>query len=300
MGATYEHQMSDDIKIAVIGGSGLYGMDGLEIIEERWIDTPYGKPSDAIIIGRLNGVKIAFLPRHGRGHVHSPTSIPVRANVWALKSLGVFWVISVAACGSLKLEIPPRDFVIPDQIIDRTKSRVNSLFDGLTAHVNFANPFHPDLRRILLDAAQELPSVKTHDGGTYVCMEGPLFSTKAESNLYRSWGGSLIGMTAIPEAKLFREAEMCYASICLSTDYDCWHESDHVDIEEIMANVAFNMKNVQELIKLAVPRIPLGQEDQCDASRALVGAIMTAPDRISAESWERYGLFINHRIQRPS
>lgn len=288
--------MSDDIKIAVIGGSGLYGMEGLEIIEERWIDTPYGKPSDAVIIGRLNGVKIAFLPRHGRGHVHSPTSIPVRANVWALKSLGVFWVISVAACGSLKLEIPPRDFVIPDQIIDRTKSRVNSLFDGLTAHVNFANPFHPDLRKILLDAAQKLPHVTTHDGGTYVCMEGPLFSTKAESNLYRSWGASLIGMTAIPEAKLFREAEMCYAAVCLSTDYDCWHESDHVDIEEIMANVAFNTKNVQELIKLAVPAIPLGQEDACDASKALVGAIMTAPDRISDASRERYGLFINHRI----
>lgn len=292
--------MSDDIKIAVIGGSGLYGMDGLEIIEERWIDTPYGKPSDAIIIGRLNGVKIAFLPRHGRGHVHSPTSIPVRANVWALKSLGVFWVISVAACGSLKLEIPPRDFVIPDQIIDRTKSRVNSLFDGLTAHVNFANPFHPDLRAILLDAAKELSHVNTHDGGTYVCMEGPLFSTKAESNLYRSWGASLIGMTAIPEAKLFREAEMCYAAVCLSTDYDCWHESDHVDIEEIMANVAFNTKNVQELIKLAVPRIPLGQEDACDASRALVGAIMTAPDKISDASWERYELFLRNRVQRPA
>ena len=292
--------MSEDVKIAVIGGSGLYAMDGLEIIEERWIDTPYGRPSDAIIIGRLNGVKIAFLPRHGRGHVHSPTSIPVRANVWALKSLGVFWVISVAACGSLQLEIPPRDFVIPDQIIDRTKSRVNSLFDGITAHVNFANPFHPDMRRILLDAAKELEGVTTHDGGTYVCMEGPLFSTKAESNLYRSWGASLIGMTAIPEAKLCREAEMCYASICLSTDYDCWHESDHVDIDDIMANVAFNLKNVQTLIKLAVPRIPLGKEHECSAATALVGAIMTAPDRISDESWERYKLFIEHRVQRPN
>lgn len=285
----------DDIKIAVIGGSGLYGMDGLEILEERWIDTPFGKPSDAIIIGMLNGVKIAFLPRHGRGHVHSPTSIPVRANVWALKSLGVFWVISVAACGSLKEEIPPRDFVIPDQIIDRTKSRVNSLFEGLTAHVNFANPFHPDLRAILLEASKALPHITTHDGGTYVCMEGPLFSTKAESNLYRSWGGSLIGMTAIPEAKLFREAEMCYASICLATDYDCWHESDHVDIEQIMANVAFNTKHVQELIKRAIPLIPLGKEDECDASRALQGAIMTRRDLISEEAWEAHKLFIAHR-----
>lgn len=288
----------DDIKIAVIGGSGLYSMDGLEILEERWIDTPFGKPSDAVIIGMLDGVKIAFLPRHGRGHLHSPTSIPVRANVWALKSLGVFWVISVAACGSLKEEIPPRDFVIPDQIIDRTKSRVNTLFEGLTAHVNFANPFHQDLRAILLEAATELPHIKTHDGGTYVCMEGPLFSTKAESNLYRSWGASLIGMTAIPEAKLFREAEMCYASVCLATDYDCWHESDHVDINEIMGNVAFNTKHVQALIRHAIPRIPLGKESECDASRALEGAIMTRPDLISDEAWEANKLFIAHRVQR--
>jgi|SRR5690554_553656 len=288
----------DDIKIAVIGGSGLYSMDGLEILEERWIDTPFGKPSDAVIIGMLDGVKIAFLPRHGRGHVHSPTSIPVRANVWALKSLGVFWVISVAACGSLKEEIPPRDFVIPDQIIDRTKSRVNTLFEGLTAHVNFANPFHQDLRAILLQAATELPHIQTHDGGTYVCMEGPLFSTKAESNLYRSWGASLIGMTAIPEAKLFREAEMCYASVCLATDYDCWYESDHVDIEEIMGNVAFNTKHVQSLIRRAIPLIPLGKESECDASRALEGAIMTRPDLISDEAWEANKLFIAHRVQR--
>lgn len=288
----------DDIKIAVIGGSGLYSMDGLEILEERWMDTPFGKPSDAVIIGMLDGVKIAFLPRHGRGHVHSPTSIPVRANVWALKSLGVFWVISVAACGSLKEEIPPRDFVIPDQIIDRTKSRVNTLFEGLTAHVNFANPFHQDLRAILLQAATELPHIQTHDGGTYVCMEGPLFSTKAESNLYRSWGASLIGMTAIPEAKLFREAEMCYASVCLATDYDCWYESDHVDIEEIMGNVAFNTKHVQSLIRRAIPLIPLGKESECDASRALEGAIMTRPDLISDEAWEANKLFIAHRVQR--
>lgn len=288
----------DDIKIAVIGGSGLYSMDGLDILEERWIDTPFGKPSDAIIIGMLDGVKIAFLPRHGRGHVHSPTTIPVRANVWALKSLGVFWVISIAACGSLKEEIPPRDFVIPDQIIDRTKSRVNTLFDGLTAHVNFAKPFHPDLRAILLDAAKEVSHVKTHDGGTYVCMEGPLFSTKAESNLYRSWGASLIGMTAIPEAKLFREAEMCYAAICLATDYDCWYESDQVDINEIMNNVAFNTKNVQEMIRRAVPRIPIGKEDECDASNALIGAIMTRPDLISDEAWEKNKLFIAHRVER--
>lgn len=290
--------MQDDIQIAVLGGSGLYSMDGLEILEERWIETPFGKPSDAIIIGRLNGIKIAFLPRHGRGHVHSPTDIPVRANVWALKSLGVFWVISVAACGSLKEELAPRDFVIPDQIIDRTRSRRNSFFEGLVAHVNFAKPYHPDLRAILLEAAQEVDAVTTHDGGTYVCMEGPLFSTQAESNLYRSWDASLIGMTAVPEAKFFREAEMCYAAIALVTDYDCWFESDHVDIHEIMNNVAFNTRHVQDLIQRAVPKIPLGKEADCDASRALEGAIMTRPDLISDATWDAYKLVISHRVDR--
>lgn len=290
--------MREDIRIAVVGGSGLYSMKGLEILEERWIDTPFGKPSDAIIIGRLNGVLIAFLPRHGRGHIHSPTDIPVRANVWALKSLGVFWVISVAACGSLQEALAPRDFVIPDQLIDRTRARENSFYQGLVAHVNFAKPFHPDLRAILLDAAQELEAVRTHDGGTYVCMEGPLFSTQAESNLYRSWGASLIGMTAVPEAKFFREAEMCYAAIALVTDYDCWYETDHVDINEIMNNVAFNTENVQELIARAIPKIPLGKEDACDASRALEGAIMTRPDLISDDTWNAYKDIIGHRISR--
>lgn len=290
--------MREDIKIAVVGGSGLYSMKGLEIIEERWIDTPFGKPSDAIIIGRLNGVLIAFLPRHGRGHTHSPTDIPVRANVWALKSLGVFWVISVAACGSLQEALAPRDFVIPDQLIDRTRARENSFYQGLVAHVNFAKPFHPDLRAILLNAAQEIEAVRTHDGGTYVCMEGPLFSTQAESNLYRSWGASLIGMTAVPEAKFFREAEMCYAAIALVTDYDCWYETDHVDINEIMNNVAFNTENVQELIARAIPKIPLGNEDACDASRALEGAIMTRPDLISDDTWNAYKDIIGHRISR--
>lgn len=290
--------MTEEIKIAVIGGSGLYSMDGLEILEERWIDTPFGKPSDAIIIGRLNGVKVAFLPRHGRGHVHSPTDIPVRANVWALKSLGVFWVISIAACGSLQESIAPRDFVIPDQIIDRTRSRQNSLYEGLVAHVNFAKPFHPTLRNVLLDAANQVDAVRTHKDGTYVCMEGPLFSTQAESNLYRSWGASLIGMTAIPEAKFFREAEMCYAAVCLVTDYDCWHESDHVDIHEIMNNVAFNTQHVQSLIQHAIPNIPLGKEADCDASYALEGAIMTRPDLISEKTWDAYKLFIQDRVER--
>ena len=286
-----------DIKVAVVGGSGLYAMEGLEILEERAIPTPFGDPSDRIIIGRLGEHKVAFLPRHGRGHRYNPTEIPVRANVWALKSLGVFWVISVSAVGSLRLEIAPRDFVVPDQVIDRTRSRVNTLFDGLAAHVSFSFPFNPMLRDVLLAASRQL-DVRTHDGGTYVCMEGPLFSTRAESELHRSWGASLIGMTALPEAKLFREAEMAYASVCLATDYDVWHEADHVDVNDVMANVAANVKNVQQLLRIAIPSIPLDREAENDASSALKHAIMTDPKLISDEEWARTGLFLKKYISR--
>lgn len=288
----------EDVKIAVIGGSGLYAMDDLQDVEEVHIDTPYGSPSDAIIVGTLAGQRVAFLPRHGRGHRYNPTNIPVQANVWALKSLGVFWVISVAAVGSLREEIAPRDFVVPDQIIDRTRSRVNTLFEEMAVHVDFSFPFHPMLREVLLDASNELADVKTHDGGTYVCMEGPLFSTRAESELHRQWGASLIGMTALPEAKLFREAEMCYASVCLATDYDVWNESDHVDVQDVMANVAANTSNVQRLLRLAVPRIPLDKEDGSDVASALKYAIMTRPDLISEAEWHRVRLFAEKYLDR--
>ncbi len=287
----------DEIKIGVIGGSGLYGMNDLEVIEERVIDTPFGAPSDAIIIGRLAGRKIAFLPRHGRGHRYNPTEIPVRANIWALKSLGVFWTIAVTAVGSLREEIVPRDFVIPDQIIDRTRSRVNTFFDEIAVHAGFSFPYHPDMRKLLLEAAAGL-DVKTHDGGTYVCMEGPLFSTRAESNLHRSWGASLIGMTAVPEAKLCREAEMCYGGVCLATDYDVWRDDDHVDVHDVMANVGANTANVQELLRRVIPMIPVGQEEECEASRALEHAIMTRPDVIPDSEWERTGLLLNRYIKR--
>jgi 5'-methylthioadenosine phosphorylase len=286
-----------DIEIAVIGGSGLYEMEELEIIEEREVDTPFGAPSDAIIIGRLHGRKVAFLPRHGRGHRHNPTSIPVRANVWALKSLGVFWVISVSAVGSLREEIAPRDFVVPDQIIDRTRSRSNTLYDGLAVHVGFTYPFDPFLRKWLLKAAAEV-DVTTHDGGTYVCMEGPLFSTRAESNLYRSWGASLIGMTAVPEAKFFREAEMSYASVCLATDYDVWKDDDNVDVTDVMANVAANVENVQRLLEAVIPAIPLDQREKSDAFGALQYAVMTDPQQISAEEWARTRLFLAEHVDR--
>jgi len=287
----------NDIHIGIIGGSGLYDIDGMEILEERVIDTPFGRPSDAIIIGRLGDRKVAFLPRHGRGHVHNPTNIPVAANIWALKSLGVFWLITVSAVGSLKKEIAPRDFVIPDDVIDRTRSRANTLFDDLAVHVGFSRPFHPMLRSVLLDACHA-EKITTHDGGTYVCMEGPLFSTRAESNLPRSWGASIIGMTALPEAKFAREAEMCYASICLATDYDVWNDSEDVDVHDVLANVKANVGNVRNVLKRAIPMIPLGREDECDASHALKFAVMTHPEHITDAAWARMDLFLKKYIDR--
>ena len=226
--------MRDSAKIAVIGGSGLYDIEGLEDVQEHVIDTPFGSPSDAIRIGTLNGRRVAFLARHGRGHRYNPTEVPVAANIWALKSLGAFWVVSVSAVGSLKLEIEPRHFVIPDQIIDKTKNRYGTFFKDIAVHVGFSHPFHPDLAKILYESCVA-EGVTVHDGGTYVCMEGPQFSTRAESELHRSWGASVIGMTAIPEAKLAREAELCYQTVALATDYDCWRESETpVSVEEVV------------------------------------------------------------------
>jgi 5'-methylthioadenosine phosphorylase len=289
----------DIIPIGIIGGSGLYEIDGLEILEERVIDTPFGRPSDAILIGRLGDRKVAFLPRHGRGHRYNPTTIPARANIWALKSLGVFWLITVSAVGSLRREVEPRHFVIPDDIIDRTRSRVNTFFDDMAVHVGFSWPFHPMLRQVLLEATRA-EGVPVHDGGIYVCMEGPLFSTRAESNMHRGWGASVIGMTALPEAKLAREAEMCYASICLATDYDVWTDEDHVDVSEVMANVKANVTNVRNVLKRAIPAIPLGRESECDASHALQHAIMTHPSHISADAWAKVGMLIGKYITPPT
>lgn len=289
----------DEVRIGVIGGSGLYAIEGMEVIDELVVDTPFGRPSDAIIIGMLDGRRVAFLPRHGRGHQHNPTTIPVRANIWALKSLGVFWLATVSAVGSLREEIAPRDFVIPDQVIDRTRARVNTFYDDLAVHVGFSHPFDPMLREVLLQACRE-EGVNTHDGGTYVCMEGPLFSTKAESALHRSWGASLIGMTALPEAKLAREAEMAYASICLATDYDVWYDDDHVDIADVMANVKANVTNVKSVLRRAIAAMPLGREAESESYRALQHAVMTRPDLISDEAWTKVGLFLGRYIDRAS
>ncbi len=286
-------------KIGVIGGSGLYHMAGMTDVEEVKVQTPFGDPSDAIMVGKVAGVSMAFLPRHGRGHRISPTEIPVRANIWALKSLGVEWVISVSAVGSLREHIAPRDLIIPDQLFDRTRSRVNSFYEGgIVVHCTFAEPFCPTLSKLLLETARELGDVKVHEGGTYVCMEGPLFSTKAESNVYRKWGMDIIGMTALPEAKLAREAELCYAVIACATDYDCWHETEEsVTVEMVIGNLSANVANAQRILQKVAQRIPADRSGvACECPNALATAIITDRTLIPAEVKEKYSLLIGRYL----
>ena len=286
-----EEIVMGEIAIAIIGGSGLYDIEGLRVIEERLVETPYGATSDAIIIAEFAGQKVAFLPRHGRGHVHSPTHVPYRANLWALKQLGVFWVISVSAVGSLRAEIEPEHFVVPDQLIDRTRHRADTYFDELAVHVGFAKPFDEELRQLIIEACRG-QGVVVHDGGTYVCMEGPLFSTKAESEMHRQWGASLIGMTALPEAKLARELEMAYATLALATDYDCWYEEDVVSVEKVIEHLRNNIANAQEVLRRLIPSIPLGSEAENPCASALAGAIMTRPDLVPDSAMEKLGLVL--------
>jgi len=281
--------------IGVIGGSGLYRMEGMTDIEEVAVQTPFGNPSDVITVGKVEGVSMAFLPRHGRGHRISPTEIPVPANIWALKSLGVEWVISVSAVGSLREHIAPRDLIIPDQLFDRTKSRVNTFFEGgIVVHCTFAEPFCPTLSELLLESASELRDVKVLAGGTYVCIEGPLFSTKAESRVYRSWGMDIIGMTALPEAKLAREAELCYATIACATDYDVWRESEEsVTVEMVIGNLSANVANAQRILRLVAQKIPADRSaNTCGCPGALENAILTDRSLIPEEVKERYSLLI--------
>ncbi|MCD6396690.1 MAG: S-methyl-5'-thioadenosine phosphorylase [Spirochaetaceae bacterium] len=280
----------DSVRIAVIGGTGLYKIEGIKIKDEIDIETPFGKPSDKITVASFDGANVAFLPRHGVGHRFLPTEIPVKANIWALKKIGVERIIAVSAVGSLKEEISPRDIVIPDQIIDRTKSRDNSFFgDGIVGHVAFADPYCNDLRAILLNTVREL-GYKVHFGGTYICMEGPLFSTRAESNLYRSWGGSVIGMTALPEAKLAREAEICYGMLAFPTDYDCWKEDEEdVTIEMVVENLKANTSAAQEIIKKVIKSIP--EKRTCICKDAAKYAIITDPAAIPKETKNKLDLF---------
>ena len=283
-------------KIAVIGGSGLYDIEGLTDIEEVNPDTPFGKPSDTITIGRLGEIGIAFLPRHGRGHRISPTEVPYRANIYALKGLGVEWIIAINTVGSFKQEIKPGDLVIPDQLIDRTRSRANSFFgEGIVVHIPFAEPFCPVLSQILLEAARET-GASVHPKGTYVVMEGPAFSTKAESRLYRSWGADIIGMTALPEAKLAREAEICYAIIAGVTDYDSWQEQSEPLVVDVILNILRqNADTIKRIIRLAVNRIP--EERRCDCATALKAAFVTAPRFMPPEQKQKLNLLIGKYLK---
>ena len=269
------------VKIGIIGGSGFYQIEGLTDIETIEIETPFGKPSDSLISGKLDGRPVVFLPRHGVGHPLLPSDINVRANIYALKSLGVEWLISVSAVGSLREEIEPRHFVIPDQLYDHTKNRISTFFgDGLAAHISLAHPFCEHLSGFLHDAAIEVGAT-VHNGGTYICMEGPAFSTQAESNVYRHLGFDIIGMTAAPEAKLAREAEICYAVLACSTDYDCWHpDHDDVTTEMILDNLRSNVEISKQIVKNLVPKIPDGERD-CGCANALQYSIATQPDKIS-------------------
>ena len=268
-----------EARIGVIGGTGLYQMEGMSDVEEVSIKTPFGEPSDAIITGSLEGTRVAFLPRHGKGHRISPTELPSRANIYALKLLGVEWIIAINSAGSFKREIAPGHLVIPDQLIDRTRNRVDSFFGrGIVAHIPFAKPFCPVLSEILYRAAQETGAA-VHKGGTYVAMEGPSFSTRAESRLYRSWGADIIGMTALPEARLAREAEICYAMAACVSDYDSWQEnSERVTVDRIIDVLHRNIDTARKIIRLATTRIP--DERNCDCTSALKDAIITAPEHI--------------------
>jgi 5'-methylthioadenosine phosphorylase len=264
--------------IGIIGGSGLYEMEGIEGASWVKVASPWGKPSDEVLVGRLGGVPVAFLPRHGRGHVHSPTTVPYRANIDALKRLGVTDVVSVSACGSFREEMAPGDFVIVDQFVDRTFAREKSFFgDGCVAHVSLAHPTCPRLGAACAEAAAAT-GVRVHRGGTYLAMEGPQFSTVAESRMYRSWGCDVIGMTNMPEAKLAREAELCYASVAMITDYDSWHEGHGtVDINAILATLSANADHARALVA-GLPALVSAERDLCPhgCDRALEHAVMTA------------------------
>lgn len=275
-------EATKETMIAVIGGSGIYDIDGLEDATWQAVDSPFGTPSDEILTGRLGGVKMAFLPRHGRGHVHTPTSVPYRANIDALKRLGVTDVISVSATGSFREDMAPGNFVIVDQFIDRTFAREKSFFGpGLVAHVSVAHPTCPRLSAACFTAATDA-GIKVHKGGTYLAMEGPQFSTLAESKMYReSWGADVIGMTNMPEAKLAREAELCYASVAMVTDYDSWHpEHGEVDVTEIIATLTGNAEKARNLVR-GLPTLLGVKREDCEhgCDKALEFAILTAPDK---------------------
>ena len=272
--------------VGVIGGSGLYEMAGMEVLEELDVETPFGKPSDRFVLGRLKGKVVAFLARHGRGHRYMPSEVNYRANIFAMKLLGVQWIVSISAVGSMKEEIEPGHMVVPHQFIDRTRGRASTFFgQGMVAHVSMADPVCPVLSSILAQEARKAGAT-VHEGGTYLCVEGPQFSTRAESHLYRSWGVAVIGMTNMPEAKLAREAEICYATLAMSTDYDCWHQThENVNVDMVVQTLSRNVDKAKEIVRRVVVRLPV--ERKCPCSRALENAIFTQPQAIPQETYDR-------------
>ncbi|MGP8243328.1 MAG: S-methyl-5'-thioadenosine phosphorylase [Bryobacteraceae bacterium] len=279
-------------EIGIIGGSGLYSMPGFEAQEEVVLETPFGAPSDNYVVGTLAGRKVAFLARHGRGHRISPSELNFRANIYGMKRLGVERIVSLSAVGSLKKEHKPLDFLIPDQFVDRTYGRASTFFgEGMVAHVSFADPVCPQLSRVVSDACQAA-GVGAKRGGTYLCMEGPAFSTRAESFLYRSWGMDVIGMTNLTEAKLAREAEICYVTIAMVTDYDCWHEDhDAVSVTQIVATLARNAENACKVVAEAVARTPA--ERACKCGSALAHAIITDRMRVPDTTRHKLGILVD-------
>ena len=281
-------------RLGVLGGSGLYAMEGLEDVREITVETPYGSPSDSLRLGRIDDLEVVFLARHGRHHSYTPTEVPYRANLWALRSLGVRWILSVSAVGSLQEDVRPLDMLVPDQFIDRTHQRPLSFFgEGVVAHVTAADPYCGVLSRILADVGDSLmpEGRRLHRGGTYLCMEGPAFSTRAESQLYRSWGCEVIGMTNHTEARLAREAEMAYATLAMVTDYDCWHD-DHasVTVEMVIENLKANATLAQAIVRMAASRVAAVRPTS-SAHHALRHALMTPPEAVPAATRRRTDLF---------
>ena len=282
--------------LAVIGGSGLYDMPGLEDTEDLDLTTPYGKPSAPIIVGNLEGQRVAFLARHGIGHHLSPSEVPYRANIYAFKSLGVERVISISACGSLREDYAPGDVVVPDQLFDFTRGRVRSFFgEGLVAHISVADPFCPDLSMQIQRAANEM-GCKVHSGGAFITIEGPRFSTKAESHTFRAWGMAIIGMTASPEAFLAKEAEMCYGVMAHVTDYDVWHTSEQaVTVEMVIEILNRNTTLAQDVVRRVASQ--LSNERHCTCSQALASALITRPDKIPPETRQKLAIFVDKYLK---
>lgn len=285
-----------DVRIGVIGGSGLYQMNELVDVEEIHLSTPFGDPSDSFILGTLEGKRIAFLARHGRGHKVQPSEINYRANIYGFKKLGVEWLISVSAVGSMKESIRPLDIVIPDQFFDNTKRRISTFFgNGVVGHVGFANPVCANLAPVLFRCSKE-SGITTHNGGTYICIEGPQFSSKAESRIYRQWGVDVIGMTNLPEAKLAREAEICYATMALVTDYDCWHESEEVvTIELVIAYLMKNVNNARQILRKIVASLPISRN--CECATALANGVITGKEHIPEGTLEDLKILIGKHLK---